>query len=63
MIRLKIKNTEDAFRHLLDQPAVDININAPVALMQIQVIARLDVLYWVLQEKRPQYEYDNKGDK
>lgn len=42
----------------LNRYPATIQINAPVALMQVEAKAKLDSLYWVLGEKRPKFKCD-----
>lgn len=45
-------------KEILDQPLAEIAINAPLALMQLEIKARLDVFAWVLGEDRPEFPAD-----
>ena len=56
-IKEQIKNITSSQAHIFNQKCADITINAPLALMQLSAGARLDVLYWVLEEMRPSYKY------
>lgn len=58
-IRVKISEIRKGYSHVLDVGGLaSIQINAPRALMQIKAIGELDILYWILGEKRPQLAYD-----
>lgn len=59
-IRDKIKAFEEAYEHVLSQPLTSIDINAPVALMQVDAVSLLKGLYYVLDEKRPEYRCDKR---
>lgn len=61
-IRDQIKEIESDNDHLINQKGALIQINAPVALLQISTKSRLDALYWTLGEKRPKKSYDIISD-
>jgi hypothetical protein len=61
-IRAQIKQVEKDNDHLICQKGALLQINAPVALMQISVKSGLDALYWALGEKRPKKPYDIISD-
>ena len=56
----EIQNIEATYGYIVDQPFASIQINAPVALMQISTIAKLDILYWAIGQDRPKYKYDER---
>lgn len=58
-IRILIKKTIDAYKHVLDCGPASIQINTPRALMQIEACARIDALCGVLDEKRPKFKCDD----
>lgn len=55
-VRVMIKKLEDSSRDLLDRPSATVEENAPVAVMQLDVTAKLRALYVVLDEQFPDYE-------
>lgn len=59
-VREMIDKLYSHYGHVINRPPADINTNAPVALMQMDAIAKLDSFYWVLDEKRPRSPYDKK---
>lgn len=58
-IKEQIEKVTESSRHVLDCKLATIESNAPRALMQLSVIAKLDALYWILGEKRPRFKYDD----
>lgn len=58
--RNKIKEIYDSNAHVLNCKLATIDENSVRALMQLSAISKLDALYWVLDEKRPEYRYDKK---
>lgn len=59
-IKSKIEQLVKDHDHLLKGGRATIQINAPRALMQLDVMARIGTLYWVIGEKMPQFELDTK---
>lgn len=57
-IREQIEKITQGYKHVLDCKLVDININAPRSLMQLTATVQLDALYWILEEERPRFKYD-----
>ena len=55
-----IRDLEKKHRHLLDQRPATVAVNAPVALMQMDIAARLDILYWVIGQRRPFFKMDEQ---
>lgn len=47
-IKEMIEIIEEESEHILNREVVKIQINAPVALMQIAAESKLKMLYWVL---------------
>ena len=58
-IREKILEVTDSYRHVLDRGPATTDINSPVALMQIQAVAQLSILYWIIGEHRPHFTCDD----
>ena len=58
-IREQIKKITESNRHVLDCGMAKIDINNVRALMQMNATIQLDVLYWVLNEKRPRFKCDD----
>lgn len=56
----KIKQVTKSNIHVLKQRMATLEINAPVALMQLNAIAALDALWFCVGMPRPRYEYDKK---
>ncbi len=59
-IKEQIKEVTKSYKHVLDCKLAVIDINAPRALMQLEAIAKLNTLYWVMGKKRPKFKYDIK---
>ena len=59
-IRIAIKEIEESYNHVLEGDFALIQINAPRALMQLEATAKLGVLYWVIGESRPVYDFEGK---
>ena len=59
-VRSEIERVTNAYGHVLNSGPASIHINGPRALMQIDAVTRLDVLYWALGEKRPHFPYDER---
>lgn len=59
-VREKIRKTTEQYQHVLDGGRASLLVNAPRALIQIEAITALNYLYWILSEKRPQFDYDTK---
>ena len=59
-IKKQIEEVTQSYKHVLDCKLANIQINAPRALMQLEAIAKLNALYWVIEEKRPRFKYDEK---
>jgi hypothetical protein len=57
-IKAAIARTTEGYAHVLNQKCANVVINAPLALMQTEAQVRLDVLYGVLGENRPQFPCD-----
>jgi hypothetical protein len=57
-IRDKIKEIEKGYAHVLTGSFSTIDENAPRALMQLSATIMLDILYFVLGEKRPRYDIE-----
>lgn len=58
-IRKQIEKIKSDYAHVLEIPPASVIINAPRALMQIAAKKELDVLYYVLEEKRPIFACDD----
>jgi hypothetical protein len=59
-IRNQTKNLIKTYKYVLNCPLATITENAPRALIQINAIAMLDALYWVLEKERPNFKYDEE---
>lgn len=59
-IRELIRKTTEDFKHVLDCGPATTQINTPRALMQLSATVRLDALYQVLGERRPQFICDDR---
>ena len=59
-IREFIKKIEADYRHVMEGGMATVFENAPRALMQLCATSELGILYWVLGEKRPRYEFEKK---
>lgn len=46
--------------HLLNRGPATVDVNAPVALMQVGSTAQLDVLYALLRKERPRFKCDDR---
>ena len=58
-IQIKIRQiTKDSF-HVLDCYPATVQVNAPRALMQLEATSKLNVLYGLLNEKRPKFKCDD----
>lgn len=58
-VKEEIKNTTKKYKHVLDCWPATIDINAPRAILQLTVKERLDILYDILEEKRPCFKCDD----
>lgn len=61
-VREKIAEIEQDGDHLINRKGENVMINAPVALMQLAIKSKLEILYWLIGEKRPKKPYDNIND-
>jgi hypothetical protein len=57
-IRTKIKEIEKNYNHILTGSFATIFENAPRAMMQQSAVELLSGLYFCIDEKRPQYEFE-----
>jgi len=56
----KIKEVTKSNIHVLKQPMSNIQVNAPLSLMQLDAVSKLDALWWCVGMPRPRYAYDGK---
>lgn len=61
-IRQMIKELTEKHQYLFDMPPATVQINAPRALMQLAAIVKLETLYTVLNEERPDFIYDKRKE-
>ncbi len=54
-----IKEITEAYWHVLDCYPATIEVNGPRALLQVAAVAKLDILYELIGEKRPRYKCDD----
>jgi hypothetical protein len=59
-VRAEIKEIEEGYEHVLSGSLATTQINAPRACMQIEAVSRLQGLYWMLGERRPQYPFEKQ---
>ena len=57
----RIINITKYNKHVLDCGPATVEINAPRALMQLEAISKLDVLYLVVGKKRPRFKCDDQS--
>ncbi len=55
----EIKKITEDYKHILDAYPATVEVNAPRALMQVEAISKLNILYKLLGEKRPKYNCDD----
>lgn len=58
-IRGEIEEITKNYDHVLSCGPADVFINAPRAISQVCTTAQLDILYWMLGEKRPRFVCDD----
>lgn len=54
----EIEKVIEANEHILDCYPATVDINSPMALMQLEATSRLSTLYWVIGENRPKFKCD-----
>ena len=60
-VREQVDKVIAQYKHVLDCSIATVYINAPRALMQLDAITKLDMLYFVLGEERPKFYCDEEG--
>lgn len=60
-VKERIKQIETAYSHVLEIGPATLDVNAPRALMQLEALNWLDILYWTIGEPRPKYVCDDRS--